>query len=151
MADADVKLEQLFMSLKGALQRWFISVFPKKEEPSSLDELLKIFSAPVNLMLEYRATKLREGGEAIMLMVLAHGVDESVIRRIAEAYPKDSDGKEVDPSPFVKPSRRFARKINEYLIERKKRLAMESASTAKASEEVAETSTAAGGIQSTEQ
>ena len=91
------------MNLKGALQRWFISIFPKKEVPSSLDELLKTFSAPVDPMLEYRATKLREGGEAIMLMVLAHGVNELVIRRIAEAYPKDNDGKEVDHSPFVKP------------------------------------------------
>ena len=151
MSDTDTKLGKLFVSLKGALQWWFTSVFPKKEVPSSLDKLLEIFSAPIDPMLEYHVTKLREGGEAIMLMVLAHGIDELVIRRIAEAYPKDSDGKEVDPSPFVKPSRRFARKINEYLIERKKRLAMESASTAKASEEIAETSTAAAGIQSVEQ
>ena len=56
-------------------------------------------------MLEFKATKLWEGGEAIMLMVLAHGVDKTVVEKIAEAYPTSEDGKEVDPIPFVKPSR----------------------------------------------
>ena len=84
-----------------------------------------------------------------MLMVLAHGVDEATVNRIAEAYPKDKDGKEVDPSAFVKPSRKYARKINEYMVERRKRLSGASsvaraASTAKISKDNVETSTAAG-------
>ena len=78
-----------------------------------------------------------------MLMVLAHGDDESIVERITEAYPKDKDGKEVDPCNFVKPSRKYARKINEYLVELKKRIAPATTSTAKASEEHVETSTAA--------
>ena len=36
-----------------------------------------------------------------MLMILAHSVDEDVVRQITEAYPKDKDGQEVDPSPYV--------------------------------------------------
>ena len=84
-----------------------------------------------------------------MLMVLAHGVDEATINRIAEAYPKDKDGKEVDPSPFVKPSRQYTRKINEYMVAHRKRMPRASsvaraASTAKVSEDNVETSTAAG-------
>ena len=84
-----------------------------------------------------------------MLMVLAHGVDEATVNQIAEAYPKDKDGKEVDPSPFVKPSRKYARKINEYMVEHRKRLSGTSsvaraASTAKISKDNVETSTTAG-------
>ena len=46
--------------------------FPKKEVPSSLHQLIKAFNDPIDPMLEYKAAKLWEGGEAIMLMVLAH-------------------------------------------------------------------------------
>ena len=105
VADVDVKLEGLLVNLKSALQMWFHTVFPKKETPSSLHQLIDAFNDPVDPMLEYKATKLREGGEAIMLMVLAHGVDEAVVEKIAKAYPTGEDGKEVDPTPFVKPSR----------------------------------------------
>ena len=84
-----------------------------------------------------------------MLMILAHGVDEDVVRQITEAYPKDKDGQEVDPSPYIKPSRKHTRKINEYLVERRKRLSEASsvakaASTTKVNEENVETSTAGG-------
>ena len=65
-----------------------------------------------------------------MLMVLAHGVQQSVIEKIAEDFPKGYDGEEVDPSPFVKPSRRFARRINEYLTKRHERLALEASKAA---------------------
>ena len=68
------------MNLKRALQRWFINIFPKKEVPSSLSELIDFFNVPIDPMLKYQATKLREGGEAIMLMVLAHGIDESIVK-----------------------------------------------------------------------
>ena len=84
-----------------------------------------------------------------MLMVLAHGVDEAIVNKIAEAYPKDKDGKEVDPSPFVKPSRQYAQKINEYMVACRKRMSRASSvaratSTAKISEENVSASTAAG-------
>ena len=115
----------------------------------SLYHLIDAFNAPVDQMLEFKAAKLREGGEAIMLMVLAHGVDEAIVEKIAEAYPKGKDGNEVDPSPFVKPSRQHTRRINEYMIECRKRLPRSSsvaraASTAKVSEDNVETLTAAG-------
>ena len=71
----DVKLEGLLVNLKSTLQRWFHTVFPKKETPSSLHQLIDAFNDPIGPMLEYKATKLREGGEAIMLKVLAHGVE----------------------------------------------------------------------------
>ena len=85
-----------------------------------------------------------------MLMVLAHGVDESIVKQITEAFPKGKDGKEVDPSPFIKPSRKLAQKVHEYLVERKKRLALEVANTARASEEAVETSTAAASAHTAE-
>ena len=69
-----------------------------------------------------------------MLMVLAHGVEESVLERIAESFPTDNARKEVDVIPFVKPSRRFARKINDYLNDRKKKLVSETAKAAKSNE-----------------
>ena len=149
VADADIKLEGLLVDLKSALQRWFHTVFPKKEVPSSLHQLIEAFNDPIDPMLEYKATKLREGGEAIMLMVLAHGVDKAVVEKIAEAYPTSEDGKEVDPTPFVKPSRQYARKINEYMVARRKRMSRASSvaratSTAKISEENISASTAAG-------
>ena len=86
-----------------------------------------------------------------MLMILAHGVDESIVKQITEAYPKDKDGKEVDPSNFVKPSRKYARKINEYLVKPEKRIAPAATSTAKASEEHVETSTAVASARTSEQ
>ena len=101
VADVDTKLEGLLTSLKSALQRWFRTVLPKKDVPSSLYQLIEAFSDPTDPMLEYKAAKLREGGEAIMLMILAHGVDKSIVEKIAEAYPAGEDGKEVDPTPFV--------------------------------------------------
>ena len=116
VVDVDTKLEGLLINLKGALQRWFRIVLPKKEVPSSLYQLIEAFNDPIDPMLEYKAVKLREGGEAIMLMILAHGVDVATVNKTAEAYPKDKDGKEVDPSPFVKPSRKYTRKINEYMV-----------------------------------
>ena len=149
VADVDTKLEGLLVNLKSALQRWFHTVFPKKEVPSLLHQLIEAFNAPIDPILEYKATKLREGGEAIMLMVLAHGVDEVVVNKIAEAYPKDKDKKEVDPCPFVKPSCQYTHKINEYMVARRKRLPRASSvaratSTAKISEDDVETLTAAG-------
>ena len=91
-------------------------------------------------MLEYKATKLREGGEAIMLMVLAHGVDKEVIEKIAQAYPTGDDGKEVDVTPLVVPSRQYARRINEYMVARRQRMKSKSKGVTRASS----TSTAAG-------
>ena len=127
------------MNLKSALQRWFRTVFPKKEVPSSLYQLIEAFNDPIDPMLEYKATKLREGGEAIMLMVLAHGVDKGVVKKIAEAYPTSEDGKEVDLTPFVKPSRQYTRKINEYMVARRNKMSRatsvaRASSTAKISE-----------------
>ena len=75
-----------------------------------------------------------------MLMVLAHGVDAAVVEKIAEAYPMGEDGKEVDPTPFVKPSRQYARRINEYMVARRQRMSSRSKGVAKASS----TSTTAG-------
>ena len=100
VADVDVKLEGLLVNLKSALQRWFINVFPKKEVPSSLHQLVEAFNAPIDPMLEYRATKLREGDKAIILMILAHDVDEAVVQQITEAYPKDKDGQGGRSIPF---------------------------------------------------
>ena len=128
------------MNLKSALQRWFRTIFPKKEMPSSLHQLVDAFNAPIDPMLEYKATKLREGGEAIMLMVLAHGVDEAIIEKIAQAYPTGQDGKEVDITPLVLPSRQYARRINEYMVARRKKMSSKSKGGGKASS----TSTAAG-------
>ena len=93
--------------------------------------------------MEYRATKLKEGVESALLMVLAHGVEESDLEKIAASFPKDNDGKEVDVTPFVKPSRRFARKINEYLTARKKKMVLETAQAAKSGEETVGTSNVA--------
>ena len=90
--------------------------------------------------MEYRATKLKEGVESALLMVLAHGVEESTLEKIAASFPKNDEGQEVDVTPFVKPSRRFARKINEYLTARKKKLTSESTSSAKPAEDVTGTS-----------
>ena len=91
-------------------------------------------------LMEYRATKLKEGAESALLMVLAHGVEESTLEKIAASFPKDDEGQEVDVKPFVKPSRKYARKINEYLTARKKKLTSESTSSAKPAEDVSGTS-----------
>ena len=153
VADVDTKLEGLLVNLKGALQRWFRTVLPKKEVPSSLYQLIEAFNDPIDPMLEYKATKLREGGEAIMLMILAHGVDKGVVEKIAEAYPTSEDGKEVDPTPFVRPSRQYTRKINEYLVARRNKMSRttsvaRASSTAKISEGNVSASTAAGAYDS---
>ena len=143
VADVDTKLEGLLINLKGALQRWFRMVLPKKDVPSSLYQLIEAFSDPTDPMTKYKAAKLREGGEAIMLMILAHGVDKSVVEKIAEAYPVGEDGKEVDPTPFVRPSRQYTHKINEYLVACRNKMSR-SASTSRASSTAASASTAAG-------
>ena len=149
VADVDIKLEGLLVDLKSALQRWFHTVFPKKEVPSSLHQLIEAFNDPINPMLEYKSTKLREGGEAIMLMVLAHGIDKAAVEKIAEAYPTGEDGKEVDLTPFVKSSRQYARRINEYMVARRQRMprarsVAKASSTTKISEGNTSASTAAG-------
>ena len=58
VTDADIKLEGLLVNLKSALQRWFHTVFPKKEVPLSLHQLVEAFNDPIDPMLEYNATKL---------------------------------------------------------------------------------------------
>ena len=98
-------------------------------------ELLDKFAAPIDPLMEYWATKLKEGAESALLMVMAHGVEESTLEKIAASFPKNDEGQEVDVKPFVKPSRMFARKINEYLTARKK-LTSESTSSAKPAEDV---------------
>ena len=76
-------------------------------------------------------------------MVLAHGVEESTLEKIAASFPKDDDRKEVDVTPFVKPSCRFAHKINEYLTARKKKMVSETSQAAKSGEETVGTSNVA--------
>ena len=105
-----------------------------------LHQLIDALNDPIDPMLEYKATKLREGGEAIMLMILAHGVDEAIVEKIAQAYPTGEDGKEVDITPLVVSSRQYARRINEYLVARRQRMTSRSKGATKASS----TSTAAG-------
>ena len=73
-------------------------------------------------------------------LVLAHAVDEAVVEKIAQAYPTDKDGKEVDITPLVVPSHQYARRINEYMVARQQRMTSRSKGGAKASS----TSTAAG-------
>ena len=137
------KTTELFLQAKVALERWHSNVFPEAEVPKTFDELLGIFAAPVDPLMEYRATKLKEGAESALLMVLAHGVDESTLEKIAPSFLKDNDGKEVDVTPFVKPSRRFARKINEYLAAHKKKMVSETSQVAKSGEETVGTSNVA--------
>ena len=144
VADVDTKLEGLLISLKSALQRWFRTVLPKKDVPSSLYQLIEDFNDPIDPMLEYKAAKLREGGEAIMLMILAHGVDKSVFEKIAEAYPTGEDGKEVDPTPFVRPSRQYTRKINEYVVARRNKMSRSTSAARSSSTTNASASTTAG-------
>ena len=79
-----------------------------------------------------------------MLMVLAHGVDEAVLEKIAEAYPASEDGKEVDPTPFVRPSRQYTRKINEYLVARRNNMSRSTSAARASSTSNASASTAAG-------
>ena len=136
------KTSELFLRAKVALERWHSNVFLEAELPKTFGELLDKFAAPVDSLMEYRATKLKEGAESALLMVLAHGVEESTLEKIAASFPKDDEGQEVDVKPFVKPSRRFARKINEYLTARKKKLTSESTSPAKPAEDVVGTSKA---------
>ena len=93
VVDAEEKTAELFLRAKVALERWYSNVFPKSEAPKSFGELLDIFAAPVDPLMGYRATKLKEGAESALLMVLAHGVEESVLERIAESFPKDNAGK----------------------------------------------------------
>ena len=137
------KTSELFLRAKVALERWHSNVFPESEAPQIFGELLNIFAAPVDPLMDYRATTLKEGAESALLMVLAHVVEESALEKIVASFPKDSDGKEVDVTPFVKPSCRFARKINAYLTARKKKLISETAQTAKSSEEIIGTSNVA--------
>ena len=121
------KTTELFLRAKVALERWHSNVFLEAKVSKTFGKLLGVFAAPVDPLMEYRATKLKEGAESALLMVLAHGVEESTLEKIAASFLKDNDGKEVDVTPFVKPSRRFARKINEYLTTRKKKLVSETA------------------------
>ena len=141
--DAVEKTTELFLRAKVALERWHSNVFPEAEIPKTFGELLDVFTAPADPLMEYRATKLKEGAESALLMVLAHGVEESTLEKIAASFPKDNDGKEVDVTPFVKPSRRFARKINEYLTARKKKMVSKTAQAAKSGEETVGTSNVA--------
>ena len=118
---------------------------PKERLPSYLYHLIKAFNDPIDPMLEYKAAKLREGGEAIMLMMVAHGVDKSIVEKIAEAYSAGEDGKEVDPTPFVRPSRQYTRKINEYLVARRNKMSRSTSAARASSTTNASASTAARG------
>ena len=138
--DAVEKVSELFLRVKVALERWHSNVLPEAELPKTFGELLEKFAASDDPLMEYRATKLKEGAESALLMVLAHGVEESTLEKIAASFPKDDEGQEVDVKPFVKPSRKYARKINEYLTARKKKLTSESTSSAKPAEDVSGTS-----------
>ena len=139
--DAEERTAELFLRARVALERWYSNVFPESEAPKSFGELLNIFAAPADPLMGYRATKLKEGAESALLMVLAHEVEESILERIAESFPTDNAGKEVDITPFVNSSRRFSRKINDYLNDRKKKLVSETAKAAKSNEETVGTST----------
>ena len=138
--DAEEKISELFLRIKVALERWHSNVLPEVELPKTFGELLEEFAASDDPLMGYRATKLKEGAESALLMVLAHGVEESTLEKIAASFPKDDEGQEVDVKPFVKPSRKYARKINEYLTARKKKLTSESTSAAKPAEDVSGTS-----------
>ena len=72
--DAVEKTTELFLRAKVALERWHSNVFPEAKTPKTFGELLDIFTAPADPLMEYRATKLKEGAESALLMVLAHGV-----------------------------------------------------------------------------
>ena len=134
------KTSELFLWAKVALERWHSIVFPEAELPKTFGELMDKFAAPADPLMEYRVTKLKEGAESALLMVLAHGVEESTLEKIAASFPKNSEGQEVDVKPFIKPSRKYDRKINEYLTARKKKLTSESTSSAKPTEDVIGTS-----------
>ena len=72
-----------------------------------------------------------------------------MIEKMVEAYPTSEDGKEVDLTPFVKPSRQYTRKINEYMVARRMKMpratgTTRASSTIKISEGNVSGSTAAG-------
>ena len=82
------KTTELFLRAKVALERWHSNVFPEAELPKTFGELLDKFAAPVDPLMEYRATKLKEGAESALLMVLVHGVEESTLEKIAASFPR---------------------------------------------------------------
>ena len=92
------KTSELFLRAKVALERWHSNVLPEAELSKTFGELLDKFAAPADPLMEYRATKLKEGAESALLMVLAHGVKESTLEKIAASFPKDSEGQEAKGS-----------------------------------------------------
>ena len=90
--DAEEKICELFLRVKVALERWHSNVLPEVELPKTFGELLEKFAASDDPLMEYRATKLKEGAESALLMVLAHGVEESTLEKIAASFPKDDEG-----------------------------------------------------------
>ena len=132
LADVEGKTEELLANMKTSLERWFENVHPDAVMPASLAELLQYFSAPADPQKVYRNKKLKEGAESALLMALSHGVDRRVLEKVAESFPTDAAGKEVDIAPFAKLSSRLAKKIIGYLNDRKERLARASAQSSSA-------------------
>ena len=125
LADADVKTEELLVNMKTSLERWFQNVYPEGQMPSSLEELLRYFSAPEDPLKKYRNSKLKEGAESALLMALGHGVERELLEKVAESFPTDTAGKEVDVAPFTKLAGRLAKKIVRYLNDRMKEMNVE--------------------------
>ena len=82
------KTIELFLRAKVALERWHSNVFPEAELPKTFSELLDKFATPVDPLMEYRATKLKEGAESALLMVLVQGVAKpSTLKLEVNLYP----------------------------------------------------------------
>ena len=111
------QVQELMAQAKPALARFHENVFPRKEVPNSIGELVDAIGAEEDPLVGYSHAQTRTGAEVALTMVMSHGISGDFQKATSE-FPKGPDGQEVDLVPFRKQAKRHAKQLANLVAER---------------------------------
>ena len=68
------RVQELMAQAKPALARFHENVFPKKEVPDTIGELVDAIGAEEDPLVGYSHAQTRTGAEVALTMVMSHGI-----------------------------------------------------------------------------
>ena len=111
------QVRELMAQAKAGLVRFHQDVFPEKEPPVTIRELVGVIGADEDPLVGYSHAQTRTGAEVALTLAMGHGIDGDFQKAFSE-FPRGPDGTPVDLVPFRKQAKKHARRLAALVAQR---------------------------------
>jgi len=111
------QVQELMAQAKAGLVRFHQDVFPKKEPPVTIRELVEVIGADEDPLVGYSHAQKRTSAEVALTLAMGHGIEGDFQKAFSE-FPRGPDGTPVDLVPFRKQAKRHAKRLAALVAQR---------------------------------